>query len=165
MIDNFIYVWYHDFKLNNYKIEFTEENNMITAPVSKDKLYYWKQIWQEKVSFLKPNRISGIQLNEYFKNKYSPILHEDKHFQEVVKSNLIEQYGEETASTSNIICYLVNSDVYVGIELATGFFHIESKDIEKCIPIYDDLYIKRGLDKEDLQNFVLVGQYIELLNL
>ncbi|MGN0591534.1 hypothetical protein [Ruminococcus sp.] len=137
---------------------------MITAPISKDKLDYWKQIWQEKISSLKPNRISGIQLNKYFQNKYSPTLYENKSFQEIVKFNLIERYGEEASSSSNIICYLVNADVYVGIDLGTGFFQVESKDIEKCIPIYDDLYVKRGLDKDDLQNFVLVGQYIELLD-
>jgi len=137
---------------------------MITAPVSKDKLNYWKQIWAEKGSSLKPNRITGIKLNEYFQNKYSPTLYEDENFQDVVKFNLTEQHGEEASNSSNIICYLVNTDVYVGIDLETGFFHIESENIEKCIPIYDDLYLKRGLDKFDLQNFVLVGQYLELLD-
>lgn len=135
---------------------------MITGPISKNKLDYWKQIWQEKISTLKPNRISGIQLNKYFQKKYSSTFYEDKSFQEIIKLNLIERYGEEVASSSNIVCYLVNEDVYVGIDLSTGFFQVESKDIEKCIPIYDDLYVKRGLDKDDLQNFVLVGQYIEL---
>lgn len=138
---------------------------MITAPVSKDKLDHWKQIWQEKISCLKPNRISGIQLNKYFQNKYSPSFCEDKSFQEIIKLNLIERYGEEAVQSSNIICYLVNADVYVGIDLSTGFFQVESKDIKKCIPIYDDLFVKRGLDKEDLQNYVLVGQYVELLNI
>ncbi len=36
---------------------------MITECVTKEKINYWKQLWQEKVSTLKPNRISGIQLN------------------------------------------------------------------------------------------------------
>lgn len=135
---------------------------MITAPVSKDKLDRWKQIWQEKAPSMKPNRISGSQLNEYFQGKYSPTLYANKRFQRVVKWNLTELYGKVAAGTANIICYLVDADVYVGIDLVTGFFHIESKHIEKCIPIYDDLYVKRGLDKSDLQNYVLVGQYMEL---
>ena len=84
------------------------------------------------------------------------------YIQRVVKWNLTELYGKVAAGTANIICYLVDADVYVGIDLVTGFFHIESKHIEKCIPIYDDLYVKRGLDKSDLQNYVLVGQYMEL---
>ena len=137
---------------------------MITECVTKEKINYWKQLWQEKVSTLKPNRISGIQLNDYFQNKYSPTLYMDKDFLEAVKFNLIERHGEKAAVFSNIICYLVDEDVYVGIDLSTGFIHIESNNIEKCIPIYDDLYVKRGLDNDDLQNFVLVGQYIELLN-
>ena len=122
---------------------------MITECVTKEKIDYWKQLRKEKVSTLKPNRISGIQLNEYFQNKYSPILYVDKDFLEVVKLYLIEWHGKKSANLSNIICYLVDEDVYVGIDLCTGFIHIESNNIEKCIPIYDDL-----------QNFVLVGQYI-----
>lgn len=135
---------------------------MITAPVSKDQLVYWKQIWQEKLSSLKPNRISGTQLNEYFQSAYSPEICEDKHFREAVAFNLKEQYGKETAGYANIVCYSVNKEIYVGIDLNTGFFQVESKDIEKCILIYDDLYVKRGLDKDDLRNYVTVGQYIEL---
>lgn len=137
---------------------------MITGRVTKEKIDYWKQLWKEKVSTLQPNRISGIQLNEYFQNKYSPTLYVDKDFLEAVKLNLIEWHGEKSADLSNIICYLVDEEVYVGIELNTGFIHIESNNIEKCISIYDDLYVKRGLDNDDLQNFVLVGQYIELIN-
>ena len=33
------------------------------------------------------------------------------------------------------------------------------------IPIYDDLFITRGLSKEDLQNYVIVGQFLELKEL
>ncbi len=137
---------------------------MITECVTKEKIDYWKQLWQEKISTLKPNRISGSLLKDYFENKYSPTLYENKDFLDAVKFNLIERHGEKASDFSNIICYLVDEDVYVGIDLSTGFFHIESKNIEKCIPIYDDLYVKRGLDKDDLQSFVLVGQYIELLD-
>ena len=136
---------------------------MITECVTKERIDYWKQLWQEKVSTLKPNRISGILLKEYFQNKYSPTSFEDKDFLDAVKFNFIERYGEKAADFSNIICYSVDEDVHVGIDLSTGFFHIESNNIEKCISIYDDLYVKRGLDNDDLQNFVLVGQYIELL--
>ena len=135
---------------------------MITESVTNKQLEYWKQLWKENISSIKPNQITGAELNDYFQNKYSPTLYENTDFEEVVKFNLLQRYGDTTVVSSRIICYLVNTDIYVGIDLNTGFFHIESKNIEKCIPIYDDLFVKRGLDKNDIQNFVLVGQYIEL---
>ena len=136
---------------------------MITECVTKEKIDYWKQLWLEKAATLKPNRISGILLNEYFRKKYSPTIYEDNDFAEAVKFNLIEQHGEKAAEVSDIVCYLIDEDVYIGIDLNTGFFHIESNNTEKCVSIYDDMYVKRGLDNDDLQNFVHVGQYIELL--
>lgn len=136
---------------------------MITECVTKEKTDYWKQLWQEKGSALRPNRMSGLLLNEYFQKKYSPTIYENHYFLEAVKYNLIERHGEKAADSSNIVCYLVDEDVYVGIDLSTGFFYIESDNTEKCVSIYDDMYVKRGLDKDDLQNYVYVGQYLELL--
>ena len=135
---------------------------MITELVRKEKLTYWKELWRQRASSMKPNRIDGTALNGYFREKYAPTQFWDKRFEEVVKFNLSERYGNEAADSSDIVCYSVESDVLVGIDLNTGFFHVESEDIEKCIPIYDDLFVKRGLDDEDLQNYVLTGQYIEL---
>ena len=60
---------------------------------------------------------------------------------------------------------LSNGDIFVGIDLKTGFFHIESDDVSKSIPIFDDLFITRGLSEEELQNFVIVGHYLELKGL
>lgn len=136
---------------------------MITECVTKEKIDYWKQLWLEKAASLKPNRISGVLLNEYFQKKYYPTVYEDKEFVKAVKFNLIERHGEKAEEDSNIVCYKVNEDVYVGIDLNTGFFHIESNNTEKCVSIYDDMYVTRGLDNDDLKNFVYVGQYIELL--
>lgn len=136
---------------------------MITAPVTSEQLDYWKQLWKDNISFLKPNRITGTELNDYFQEKYSPTSFEDSDFHEVVKYNLLQRYDDKTVDSPRIICYLVDIDIYVGIDLSTGFFHIESENIEKCIPIYNDLFVKRGLDKDDIQNYVLVGQYIELI--
>ena len=44
---------------------------MITERISKEKLDYWKQIWREKSATLKPNRISGKELNDYLQSMYS----------------------------------------------------------------------------------------------
>lgn len=41
-------------------------------------------------------------------------------------------------------------------------FHVESEKTEKAVPIYDDLFMFRGLDCEDLKSFFLVAQYVKL---
>lgn len=61
----------------------------------------------------------------------------------------------------NVNTYVIDN-IYVGIDLDTGFFQVESKDIQRCVPIYDDLFVTRGLSALDLQNYVITGQYIEL---
>ncbi len=57
-----------------------------------------------------------------------------------------------------------DSSVLVGIDLVTGFFHIEGKDINRVAEIYDDLFLFRGLDETDIKNYFLVAQYIQCLN-
>ncbi len=81
---------------------------------------------------------------------------------ETVKLNDTEKNGKTAVKDSNIICYSVNKNVYVGIDISNSFFHIESESIDKCIPIYDDLFVKRGLNEEDINNYVIAGQYLEL---
>lgn len=108
---------------------------------------------------LKPNRISGIELDLYFQKKYEPQVLNDIAFKEVVSLNVKEQYGE--IMEENVNTYVIDN-IYVGIDLDTGFFQVESKDIQRCVPIYDDLFVTRGLSALDLQNYVITGQYIEL---
>lgn len=62
----------------------------------------------------------------------------------------------------NIRCYRVE-DVLVAIDVCTGSFHIECEFIEKAVPIYDDLFVYRGLDEEEIKNFFLAAEYITLL--
>ncbi len=136
---------------------------MITAPVSQEQLAFWKKLWEQNRSSLQPNRITGAELNAYFCKKYAPAILDDPGFREVVHDNLMQRYSDRLDYSPEMNCYLLRSDIYVGIELKTGFFHIESIHIDQCIPIYDDLFVQRGLDADDLQNYVLVGQYLELL--
>lgn len=132
---------------------------MITSEVTKEQLQKWQKLFHEKSSVLKPNRISGTELDAYFQKKYIPQILNDNSFKEIISLNSKEQYNETQAT--NINAYIIG-EVYVGIDLVTGFFQVESEDIQKCIPIYDDLFVTRGLNASDLQNYVLTGQYIEL---
>ena len=75
--------------------------------------------------------------------------------------NSKEYCYENTGSINDVVAYTLN-DIFIGIDLKTGFFHIESDDVSKSIPIFDDLFITRGLSEDELQNFVIVGQYLEL---
>lgn len=121
-------------------------------------------IWK-KSKFLKPNRISGSDLNTYFQDKYPTKNYDNEKFKEVVHLNSKEHFHENAGNINDIVAYTLNGDIYVGIDLKTGFFHIESEDVSQSIPIYDDLFITRGLSKEDLQNYVIVGQFLELKEL
>ena len=50
----------------------------------------------------------------------------------------------------------------VGIDLVSGAFHVEAVDMAEAIPVYNDLFVFRGLSEDDLKNFVLVAEYVRL---
>ena len=50
------------------------------------------------------------------------------------------------------------------MDLTTGFFQVESEDPAASARVYDDLFVYRGLDAADLENFFLVAQYVTLSN-
>ena len=50
------------------------------------------------------------------------------------------------------------SPIIVGIELETGFFHVEGSR-----ELWDELFAFRGLDETDLENYYLVAEYIHSL--
>lgn len=132
---------------------------MITSPVTIDQLKKWKDLSLKHGPELRPNRISGAELDQYFCRKYHPEPCEDEDFDEVVRLNALDYAPEKREQ--NVKTYRLG-EVYMGIDLNTGFFHVECEDISKCAAVYDDLFVARGLDEEDLKNYVLVGQYLEL---
>lgn len=131
---------------------------MITSPVTKEQLAHWRALSQELGSGLVPNRISGEALHRYFREKYCPEPLDAPAFSEVVRRNARDASGQ---AETRVRTYALG-DVMVGLGLDTGFFHVECRDVERCVPIYDDLFLTRGLDEEELRNYVLVGQYAEL---
>lgn len=136
---------------------------MITSEVTKEQLEKWRELhnlWKDK---LKANRISGTELDEYFRGKYNPADNDDETFRETAYLNS-KAYSPDV-SVYEIRTYTIDNDVYVGIELTTGFFHVECENIDKAIPIWDDLFIKRGLSADDIENYVLTGQYVTLREL
>ena len=61
----------------------------------------------------------------------------------------------------DIRCYRTGNAL-VGIDLVSGAFHVEAVDMAEAIPVYNDLFVFRGLSEDDLKNFVLVAEYVRL---
>ena len=67
----------------------------------------------------------------------------------------------EDGTRPDIRCYRTGNAL-VGIDLVSGAFHVEAVDMAEVIPVYNDLFIFRGLSEDDLKNFVLVAEYVRL---
>ena len=67
----------------------------------------------------------------------------------------------EDGTRPDIRCYRTGNAL-VGIDLVSGAFHVEAVDMAEAIPVYNDLFVFRGLSEEDLKNFVLVAEYVRL---
>lgn len=138
---------------------------MLTTAPTEEMIAEWKQIYEIHHSALKPNRKSGDEVDRYFRNNYSYQLLNSEVFREVVSLNITENDYFKRKLPKNVLPNVQTyqtGNVLVGIDLCTGEFHVESERVEEAIPIYDDLFVFRGLDAEDINNFFLVAEYIKL---
>ncbi|MEE1008187.1 MAG: hypothetical protein UH963_03470 [Agathobacter sp.] len=133
---------------------------MITTEVTSEQIENWKKIYSENKNNLVVNRICGKELNDYFVEKYHPIKEAPSQFVDTVILN-VKENGEQEPIIS---AYILDGNIYVGIDLNTGFFQVECEDIDKMKIIWDDLFIVRGLSEEDIENYVIAAQYILLQN-
>ena len=127
----------------------------------------WKAIYRENRPNLKPNRVTGKELNDYFLKKYLPEALTDEKYIKIAEYNLLNNDFNSEKLQGNLkpqIKAYLTEDIIVCIDQQTGFFHIEGDNIKKTEKIYDDLFFHRGLDEYDLENFFLVAQYINLKN-
>lgn len=138
---------------------------MITSEVTSGMLEEWKRIFDLHRSKLSPNRKKGIEVDDYFRNKYTYQRFDFPRFKNVVEHNIVENEHSRRKLPKrmkpDIHTYRVG-DVLVGIDTVSGEFCVECEDIEKVIPVYDDLFVYRGLDEDDLKNYVLVAEYVKL---
>lgn len=142
---------------------------MLTTEPTIEMIQEWKCIYNENRDKLKPNRKSGAKINDYFCNKYRFEKLDSLSFHDVVEFNIMKNESNREklpqGAVPQIVAYKAkDSSVLVGIDLVTGFFHIEGKDINRVAEIYDDLFLFRGLDETDIKNYFLVAQYIQCLN-
>lgn len=138
---------------------------MITSEVTPGMLEEWKRIFDLHRSKLSPNRKKGIEVDDYFRNKYTYQRFDSPRFKNVVELNIMENEHSRRKLPKrmkpDIHTYRVG-DVLVGIDTVSGEFCVECEEIEKAIPVYDDLFVYRGLDEDDLKNYVLVAEYVKL---
>ncbi|MEG0266008.1 MAG: hypothetical protein RR641_08525 [Erysipelotrichaceae bacterium] len=138
---------------------------MITELVTEVELEKWKELFNLYASSMLPNRKTGKELDDYFQSKYDYQIVDSNSFKSVIKANVMENErfrGKGLKGTVPIIKTYSVGNVMIGIDIISGYFQVESEEIDKAISIYDDLFIYLGLDATDLKNFVLVGQYLEL---
>ena len=137
---------------------------MLTSEPTAKMIEKWKRIFAETSGILTPNRKSGVEVDKYFRENYAFEEYSDPVFTEVTEFNAMSEYNAEKLKAGEKLCVVTykTDEVLIGIDLATGFFHIESENTDRAAEIYDDLFVFRGLDEADLKNFFLVAQYVEL---
>lgn len=159
---------------------------MITREPSEDTFRQWKAVWSEYVGKLEPNRKSGKEIVDYLQQNYVLTEMYDKEATEAVFFNVTENkpYAKklpagvqplprtfflENAGNGEVFYREDNQDpvdlwggeisrVFVGIDEVTGFFMVEGSTM-----LWDELLAFRGLDEEELQNYVWVAEYIDAL--
>lgn len=138
---------------------------MLTTKPTPKMIAEWKQLFETHHAGMHPNRKTGTEVDAYFRGKYPYQIFCNSTFRKVVEANITENEHSRNKLPCGIApvikCYSID-DVTIGIDLSSGEFHIESEDISKVIPIYDDLFVYRGLDEDDLHNYFLVAEYIKL---
>lgn len=159
---------------------------MITQKPSREMLEEWKAIWIKYKDVLKPNRKSGADILSYLQEQYILTEIDDEKALSVITNNVTmnEHYTEKLSKDATIIpkaFYLENSGngikfylsenkddinlwndeitkIFVGVELSCGYYHVEGSTM-----LWDELCSFQGIDDIDLQNFVIVAEYINSL--
>lgn len=138
---------------------------MLTRMPDDTMMEEWRALYAEHRLSLRPNRKTGAELEEYFLSKYEADEYSDSEFiaacSDNITLNLHSRKKLPEGKTPEIHAY-ITGDVKVGIDLVSGEIHLESDDIMKVVYIYDDLFVYRGLDADDLENPYLVAEYVKL---
>lgn len=153
---------------------------MLMKKATQEMLESWKVTWNEYKDRLLPNRKSGAEISAYLSDKYILTeIHDDWALQVVAKNVLNNEPLAEKIPVGKIpspVAFFVensgkgqilyeNQDevfkgikIFVGIDLASGFFCIEGSSM-----LWDELYAFQGLDEKDIQNPYCVAEYISCL--
>ena len=155
---------------------------MITTQPTPQMLAAWKQLWLQYRDKLWPNRKSGTELLHYLREKYELTESRKASTLNIVRENILENqfYAQKlprgrrpeskaffvenegngcvlyAAAEKEVALWQVRRErIFVGLDTVTGFFMVEGSSL-----LWDELYAFRGLDAQDLENYVCVAEYI-----
>lgn len=154
---------------------------MIKSAPTKRMLEQWQACFLQYRHQLSPNKKTGAELLRYLREKY-PLqqIHEPAALS-VVAGNVTDNafFAEKLpagAAPDPVAFFVENTgkgktlyqqqkssekaaeNIFVGIDLATGYFLVEGSE-----QLWDELCAFSGLDKRDLENYVCVGLYLGCL--
>lgn len=138
---------------------------MLTTEPTQEMMTEWKRIFESRHADMRPNRKSGTEVDAYFRGHYPYQQFNSSEFREMVAAEIMENDFQREKLPEDMLpdvqTYIVG-DILIGIDINSGEFHVESEDIDNTVSLYDDLFVFRGLDEKDLNNFFLVAEYVKL---
>jgi len=138
---------------------------VLTTEATPEQSAEWKRIFEKHHAAMKPDRKTGSEVDQYFRAAYAHRVFDNEAFREMVAQGILDNEFSRSKLPEGalpVIRSYQTGNVLVGIDLVTGEFHVESEKEEEFVPVYDDLFVYRGLDRDDLKNFFLVAEYVRL---
>ena len=137
-----------------------QEKNYVT--INKENIALFRE-FHDKLE--NPKRKGGHEVEKYFLDHYDCQLIEDPQLIEKLTKTIVEddEYSEVPTDPGTLcICVYQVGDIRVAIDETTGTFLVNGDDLDEKAKIFDDLFLYRGLNEEDLSNPFLVGTYIKI---
>lgn len=150
---------------------------MLRRPATPQDLAEWKETQRTYKACIRPGRKSGAELKQYLLAHYPLAENTSVRAHRVLEQNVLQNPPLAARLPSGAkpepYCAIVlregtglplyaaqdamydGLDIFVGIDLATGYFLVEGSDL-----LWDELFAFRGLDEADLENAYLVAEYV-----
>lgn len=159
---------------------------MITHRPTPKMLEEWKNIFEQYKDLIQPNRKSGTDILDYLQRNYPLTEITDKEVLLVISENVSQNksYAEKLPAWQQPLpkaYYIENignghkfylpenmdhpdlwggeiTKIFVGVDLCSGFYIVEGSTM-----LWDELRAFQGVDEKDLENYVVVADYISAL--
>jgi hypothetical protein len=136
-----------------------QEKNYVT--INKENIALFREFHDQ----LTPNRKSGAEVEKYLVSHWHGQPSEDPELVSKLTDTLTKEDEFSKMPTDpgalSIRVYQVGH-VKVALEETTGAFLVSGDEIDEKAKIWDDLFLYRGLNEEDLSNPFLVGTYVKI---